>query len=47
MKIVERKRGEAVSLERNCACIGFFDGVHRGHQKLIRDTVELARKKGR
>ena len=25
------------------ACIGFFDGVHKGHQELIRRTVELAR----
>ncbi len=46
MKIVRRRRGETVSLERNAACIGFFDGVHRGHQKLIKDTVAIARKKG-
>ena len=24
------------------ACIGYFDGVHLGHQKLIRNTVEIA-----
>ena len=28
---------------RYCACIGNFDGVHLGHQKLIRETVECAR----
>lgn len=27
-----------------CACIGYFDGMHRGHQELIRRTVELSRR---
>ena len=25
-----------------CACIGYFDGLHRGHQKLIEETVRCA-----
>ncbi len=33
-------------IQRNVACIGFFDGVHRGHQKLIAHAVSLAREKG-
>lgn len=27
-----------------CACIGYFDGLHKGHQKLIQKTNELGRK---
>ncbi len=33
-------------IERNCACIGFFDGVHKGHRKLIDRTVSLSKRKG-
>lgn len=33
-------------IDRNIACIGYFDGVHIGHQKLIRKTVELSKEKG-
>src|SRR5512138_562368 len=28
---------------RTCLCIGFFDGVHLGHQQIIRQTVTDAR----
>jgi riboflavin kinase/FMN adenylyltransferase len=27
-----------------CACIGYFDGMHLGHQALIRKTLELSEK---
>ena len=33
-------------LEKNVSCIGFFDGVHTGHQKLISRTIQDAKKKG-
>ena len=29
-----------------CACIGYFDGMHLGHQKLVSETVLMAKKKG-
>lgn len=35
-----------IHLERNVACIGCFDGVHRGHQELLKETVRLAKQKG-
>lgn len=36
---------KSIKLERNVSCIGYFDGVHRGHQALISKTVDIAKKK--
>lgn len=35
-----------VSKEPCCVCLGMFDGVHRGHQALLEETVRTARRKG-
>ena len=37
---------DIVQLPPCVATIGFFDGVHRGHQFLIHHLVETARKEG-
>ena len=37
---------ETVQLQPCVATIGFFDGVHRGHQFLIRHLVETASQEG-
>lgn len=34
------------NIPKNVACIGYFDGVHKGHQELIKKTLEIADKKG-
>jgi riboflavin kinase/FMN adenylyltransferase len=36
----------ALSGEPSAVTIGFFDGVHRGHQEVFRRTVEVARASG-
>lgn len=44
IKKFEIKKDFDTKLMPSVACIGFFDGVHKGHQTLIKKTVELARK---
>ena len=34
------------SLEPVNACIGYFDGVHRGHQQLLQNTVNFKKENG-
>lgn len=34
------------TLNKSVACIGYFDGMHKGHQKLIFDAVNKARERG-
>ena len=33
-----------IKIKSNVSCIGSFDGVHRGHQELIKKTTELYKK---
>ncbi|MBI2885527.1 MAG: bifunctional riboflavin kinase/FAD synthetase [Candidatus Omnitrophica bacterium] len=44
MKIWRGRKPAAAPLPRAVATIGMFDGVHPGHQRLIRTTVRLARR---
>ena len=40
------RKDELNSIPNSIACIGYFDGVHIGHQELIKRTIELSSKEG-
>ncbi|MDE2231509.1 MAG: bifunctional riboflavin kinase/FAD synthetase [Candidatus Omnitrophica bacterium] len=42
MKIIYLSGPTKLSLKRTCVAIGIFDGVHRGHQYLIRQMLKRA-----
>ena len=46
VEIIRIKDNAIPQMERACACIGYFDGMHAGHQKLIKKTVNLAHEQG-
>lgn len=44
MKVISLTGSSKLHLRRTCAAIGIFDGVHRGHQYLIRQMLTTARR---
>ena len=46
VKIIEINKDHFPDLQRSVCCIGYFDGMHKGHQKLINSAVRKARTKG-
>ena len=46
MKVIRMDLNEIEQLEDLAACIGYFDGMHVGHMRLIEKTLEQADKKG-
>lgn len=45
MRIVQIDANKPFKIEKPiCACIGYFDGLHLGHQSLIKATVDYANK---
>ncbi len=47
MRIIELDpRKDPAYNEENCACIGYFDGLHRGHQALLNEMIKAAEENG-
>lgn len=47
MEIIEIFANKEIKIkEPSVACIGFFDGIHKGHQELIEKTKTAAKEKG-
>lgn len=44
MKVISLNGNSKVRLKNSCAAIGIFDGVHRGHQYLIKKMVAASRR---
>ncbi len=46
MKVISLNGTSKLHLKKTCAAIGIFDGVHRGHQYLIKKMLRAARRLG-
>ncbi len=46
MKVISLSGTSKLHLKKTCAAIGIFDGVHRGHQYLIKKMLVTARRLG-
>jgi len=46
MKVISLTGASKLHLKKTCAAIGIFDGVHRGHQYLIKQMLRTARRLG-
>src|SRR5208282_5257218 len=44
MKVISLNGSSKWRLKKTCAAIGIFDGVHRGHQYLIKQMLATARR---
>ena len=45
MKIINVNPNHKYELEESVACIGNFDGVHLGHQALIKEVLKISEEK--
>ncbi|HEX2267604.1 MAG TPA: bifunctional riboflavin kinase/FAD synthetase, partial [Actinomycetota bacterium] len=44
MEVVRGIESRSIDIDRSAVTIGFFDGVHRGHQAVIGRTVDVAKR---
>lgn len=42
MKVVHIELNQIYELESNAACIGYFDGMHKGHLELVNQAIQRA-----
>lgn len=45
MQVISIHANQIPSLSESAACIGFFDGMHKGHQELLKRTIKASKKK--
>lgn len=46
MKILYINANERIDIDDNCMALGYFDGLHLGHQKLLHTVDRIAKSKG-
>ena len=46
MEIIRINYRNIPELQDTIACIGFFDGLHRGHQGLVKKSIQWAKEEG-
>jgi len=46
MNIIKSNTFDQYDIKKNIIAIGSFDGIHKGHQKILNKTIKLAKKEG-
>ncbi len=46
MEVIRGIESRSIELDKTAVTVGFFDGVHRGHQAVIAHTVDVANREG-
>ena len=44
MKIIYLNEQDNLFLKPSCVALGFFDGFHLGHLKLVKEVISVAKK---